>query len=131
MTLKSDILTKEDINLLVDRFYEKVREDRLLAPIFRSRIKDDWNKHLDKMYRFWQTVLLGDLQYQGSPFPPHAGLPIDQEHFTKWLELFYSTVDELFSGEKAEEAKWRASKMAELFEAKIRFSRDNPSNSLI
>jgi hemoglobin len=90
-----------------------------LGKIFDERIKDRWPEHLEKMYRFWQTVLLGEHTYYGAPFPPHAQLPVGHEHFSKWLELFNVTVDELFTGDKAEEAKWRAARMAEVFAAKI------------
>jgi len=117
--MKQDIFTIEDVKLLVNRFYDKIKTDELLSPIFNERIQDRWPEHLDKMYRFWQTVLLGEHTYYGSPFPPHAQLPIGHEHFLKWMELFTATVDELFMGEKAEEAKWRAAKMKELFEMKI------------
>jgi hemoglobin len=71
------------------------------------------------MYRFWQTVLLGEHTYYGAPFPPHAQLPVGHDHFSKWLELFNVSVDELFMGDKAEEAKWRAARMAEVFATKI------------
>jgi hemoglobin len=117
--MKQDILTIDDIRQLVDRFYEKVRANELLGKIFDERIKDRWPEHLEKMYRFWQTVLLGEHTYYGAPFPPHAQLPVGHEHFSKWLELFNVTVDELFTGDKAEEAKWRAARMAEVFAAKI------------
>jgi hemoglobin len=117
--MKQDIQTIDDIRQLVDRFYEKVRANELLGKIFDERIKDRWPEHLEKMYRFWQTVLLGEHTYYGAPFPPHAQLPVGHEHFSKWLELFNVTVDELFTGDKAEEAKWRAARMAEVFAAKI------------
>ena len=117
--MQQDILTIADIKLLVDGFYDKVKVDELIGPIFNERIKDRWPEHLEKMYRFWQTVLLGDHTYYGSPFPPHAQLPVNHEHFVKWMELFTTTVDSLFIGEKATEAKWRAAKMAEMFEIKI------------
>lgn len=119
MKMKQDIFTIEDVKLLVNRFYDKIKTDELLGPIFNERIQDRWPEHLDKMYRFWQTVLLGEHTYYGSPFPPHAQLPIGHEHFLKWMELFTAIVDELFMGEKAAEAKWRATKMKELFEMKI------------
>ena len=119
IAMKQDILNIEDVKLLVNRFYDKIKTDELLGPIFNERIKDRWPEHLDKMYRFWQTVLLGEHTYFGSPFPPHAQLPVGHEHFLKWMELFNPTVDELFTGEKATEAKWRAAKMAEMFEIKI------------
>ena len=128
MAKQVEILTLDDIKLLVDTFYERIREDELLAPIFNERIQDRWPIHLEKMYKFWQTVLLQEHTYFGSPFPPHAQLPIDRQHFAAWLDLFGKTVDELFTGEKATEAKWRAEKMAEMFEAKIAYAKGKPFN---
>ena len=55
---KHDIGTLDDIKLLVDTFYGKIRENELLGPIFNGILKDRWPAHLEKMYRFWQTVLL-------------------------------------------------------------------------
>ena len=120
----------DDVKLLVDTFYGKVRADELLAPVFNNRIEDRWKLHLEKMYTFWQTLLLEEHTYNGRPFPPHAALPVDHEHFERWLSLFTQTVDELFTGGKAEEAKWRAGKIAEVFEAKIRHFRDYPGTIL-
>ena len=50
----------DDIKILVDTFYDKARQDTLLGPIFEGVIEDRWPEHLEKMYRFWQTVLLGE-----------------------------------------------------------------------
>ena len=130
MQEQPQLLTLDDIKTLVDTFYDQIRKDELLAPVFNERIQDRWPQHLEKMYKFWQTVLLGEHTYFGSPFLPHAQLPVSHEHFDAWLKLFYKTVDELFSGEKANEAKWRASKMAEMFEAKIAYAKNNPFNIL-
>jgi len=130
METKQQILTIDDIKKLVDAFYGHIRNDALLAPIFNERIKDNWPRHLEKMYRFWQTVLLEEYTYSGSPFLPHARLPVDHEHFSKWMALFTKTVNELFTGEKAQEAIWRAGKMAEMFEHKIAASKNNPLNIL-
>jgi hemoglobin len=126
-----DIVTLEDIITLVDVFYEKVRQDELLAPIFNERIQDRWPQHLEKMYAFWQTVLLDERTYYGSPFPPHAQLPVDHSHFKRWMELFIQTADTLFQGEKAYEAKWRAGKMAELFESKINYHKKQGFKNLL
>lgn len=126
-----DIQRQEDIRLLVDTFYSKVQAQELIGPIFNERIKDKWPEHLGKMYRFWETVLLGIHTYQGAPFAPHATLPIDAQHFEIWLGLFYETVDELFVGEKAEEAKWRAGKMAVMFQSKLEYFRRQGGISLI
>lgn len=126
-----DILTLKDIMSLVDTFYDKVRGDELLSPIFNERIGDRWTQHLEKMYSFWQTVLLDERTYYGAPFPPHAQLPVDHMHFQQWMMLFITTIDELFEGEKAKEAKWRAARMAELFESKIEHYRIQGFKNLI
>ena len=128
---KKQILSLEDVKLLVDTFYDKVRDDALLAPIFNERIQDRWPEHLEKMYTFWQTILLGEHTYFGSPFVPHAKLPVAHEHFSRWLALFNDTVDTLFSGAKADEAKWRAARMAEMFEYKINHFRQQGFENLL
>jgi hemoglobin len=131
MENNKEIISLEDIKLLVDTFYDKVREDILLKDIFNNVIQDRWPAHLEKMYRFWQTVLLDQHTYQGSPFLHHQNLPVEKEHFDRWLSLFNETIDELFSGQKASEAKYRAHKMAEMFQHKIAYYRNNQSKPLI
>jgi len=128
---KQDILNLEDVKLLVDTFYAKVQQDDLLADIFNGVIQDKWPVHLEKMYRFWQTILLKDHTYYGSPFAPHAKLPVSAEHFDRWKTLFFQTVDNLFVGEKAKEAKWRAEKMAEMFQIKIDYFQNKAADPLL
>lgn len=120
-----DLENIDDIKLLVNTFYDRVRMNQTLGPIFEEVIRDRWPVHLEKMYRFWQTVLLEEHTYFGSPFPPHAKLPVNQEHFDEWLKLWHGVIDENFSGIKADEAKWRSSKMAVMFLSKIQYYRDN------
>ncbi len=120
-----EINTFEDVQLLVNEFYAKVQQDHLIGPIFNAQIKDKWPIHLEKMYRFWQTVLLDTHTYSGAPFAPHAFLPIGKEHFEKWLALFKETVSEHFEGTKADEAIWRAERMAEMFQHKINFIKNH------
>ena len=129
--MDNEIITVEDIEHLVYTFYDKVRSDELIGPVFNDRIEDRWPEHLSKMIRFWQTVLLGQHTYQGAPFAPHATLPVEKKHFDRWLELFYENIDAQFTGEKVTEAKWRASKMAEMFQYKIAYFRSNNSKPLI
>lgn len=123
--MKKEITQLDDIKLLVDSFYSKVRQDQQLGPIFMDKIGDRWPEHLDKMYRFWQTILLNEHTYSGSPFMHHAKLPVGKEHFEQWLLLFFETIDETFEGAAADEAKLRASKMAEMFQYKIEFIKNN------
>lgn len=129
--MKKEIENIEDIKLLVDSFYGKVREDILLKNIFNERIEDRWPQHLEKMYTFWQTVLLDEHTYYGSPFLKHANLPVDFQHFERWVELFKQTVNELFIGDKANKAIWQGERMAEMFHSKIEHYKDNPSRPLL
>ncbi len=119
--MKKDIETIEDIKKMVDGFYEKVRDNELLSPIFRERIENKWPEHLEKMYRFWQTILLETHTYSGAPFAPHADMPVNEIHFIEWVKLFTSTVNDLFTGPIADEAKRRGTLMAAIFNSKINF----------
>lgn len=129
--MKTTISSINDIEKLVDCFYEKIRQDELLGPIFDNVIKNNWDVHLQKMYSFWETVLLKEHTYNGTPFLPHSKLPIGEKHFSRWLELFEKTLLEHFEGVIAEEAKWRAHKMAEMFQAKIEYHHQNNSKPLL
>lgn len=129
--MKNDISNITDIKLLVDTFYGKVRNNELLKDIFNNKIEDRWPQHLEKMYRFWQTVLLEEHTYHGSPFVPHAKLPVGKEHFDGWLKLFNDTVDELFVGATAERAKWQGERMAEMFHSKIEYYKNNTAIPLL
>ena len=131
MALKRDINNIDDIKLMVDTFYGKIQEDEKLKDIFNNKIDDRWTEHLEKMYRFWQTVLLNEHTYFGSPFLPHTKLPVDATHFEQWLHIFYETIDSLFEGEKATKAKWQGQRMAEMFRSKIEFYRNNAAIPLI
>ncbi|MFM2367882.1 MAG: hypothetical protein RL619_178 [Bacteroidota bacterium] len=128
MTKLTDINTLEDIILLVDTFYSKVQKDKFIGPIFNEKISNRWPEHLEKMYRFWQTILLEVHTYSGSPFPPHKQLPVAKEHFECWMEIFIETTDSLFVGPLAEEAKLRAKNMAEMFNYKIEYFRNAEKN---
>ena len=123
--MSKDIITIDDIKIMFYTFYTKIRKDELLGPIFNEKIGDNWATHLEKMYRFWQTVLLEEHTYNGSPFSPHASMPLFRNHFDRWMQLFNENIDETFTGEKAQEAKWRGEKMAEMFHYKIAYYRNN------
>lgn len=123
---KKDIENTEDIQLLVNTFYKNVREDSLIGPIFDQAIQDRWDSHLQKMYSFWQTILLGQQSYSGAPLVPHMDLPIDRRHFAVWIRLWEETINQLFQGRVASEAKWRAGKMKEVFISKLEYIRATP-----
>ena len=115
MTLR-DIKNREDIHLLVSSFYEKVKKDDNLGPFFIGKISD-WDKHIDHLTDFWEASLFLKSRYHGDPLQKHIEVDakndnsITTEHFGVWLNLWYKTIDELFEGDYAENAKRRARKM--------------------
>lgn len=114
---KREISSIDDIRLLVDTFFQRASMDELLAPIFQTRMEE--GICLDPLYRYWETMLLEEQTYDGVPFPKHADLPLTHQHFDRWLSLFHQTVDELFTGPVAENAKFRAIRMSEVFRYKL------------
>ena len=114
--MKNDITSRDDIRLLVDRFYEKVQRDELIGPLF-SHV--NWPHHLPIMYDFWSSMLLGDQSYRGNPFQKHLPLPLKSTHFDRWLQLFRETVGDNFAGEKAEEVVARAESIAGIFQLRM------------
>lgn len=121
--MKTDITSSEDIKSLVDGFYEKVKADDVIGFIFNDVAQVDWPKHLPKMYAFWEFLLLGKDTYQGNPMEVHKKLhsiiPLTEEHFTRWLQLFHETVDENFEGLVAEDAKNRSSLIVKTWKPKF------------
>lgn len=101
---------------LVDRFYDRVRLDPMLSPVFAHV---DWPIHLPVMYAFWSSLLLGEASYQGNPFQKHLTLRLTVEHFDRWLELFSLTTRQEFAGPRADEAVQRAHTIASLFKHKL------------
>ncbi|MCB0435369.1 MAG: group III truncated hemoglobin [Mangrovimonas sp.] len=121
--MKNDITNKHDIELLVNTFYDKVKTNKIIGHIFNDVAKVDWEHHLPKMYSFWASLLLAEHSFSGNPMQKHIALSklttMSEVEFSEWLSLFIQTTDELFEGEKAEEAKTRAANIARLMLHKI------------
>ena len=123
MVQESDINGRPEIERLVNSFYERIRFDELLGFIFNEVADVDWDSHLSKMYDFWETVLFRAGSYRGNLLGAHAKLvsrtAMGREQFDRWLELFRSTVDELFSGENADHIMRCADDMANVIYSRI------------
>jgi hemoglobin len=112
-----DLETEADVAQLVNAFYGKVRKDGLLAPVFDPVVRGNWEHHLSRMTDFWSTLLLYTKKFSDDPLTKHLPLPIEKQHFDRWLQLFHETVDELFKGQIAENAKSRANSIARIMKA--------------
>jgi len=111
-----DITDGRDVARLVNIFYDRVRADDLLGPIFDGVANVDWPTHLPLMYDFWESVLFGTATFKGAPLEAHRALarrtPLTSDAFNRWIALFHETVDDLFAGTTANHAKQSASRIA-------------------
>ncbi|MCC7246222.1 MAG: group III truncated hemoglobin [Saprospiraceae bacterium] len=119
-----DIKLSQDIKLLIDTFYEKIRADEEIGYIFNDVAKVDWAHHLPVMYAFWEFLLLDNPDgYRGNPIEKHYELhrkhPLKVSDFDRWVMIFQQTVDELFAGPVADQAKFRAFSIAETWKHKF------------
>ena len=121
--MKKDIETREDIILLVNSFYVKVKTDPVIGFIFNDVMKVNWEQHLPVMYDFWENSLFYTGNYTGNPMDMHKRIsrmiPFTPAHFDQWNKLFMSTVDELFEGLKATLAKQRAYSISAVMKIKL------------
>ena len=121
---KKDIQNRDDIHLLVKKFYSKVRKDDTLGPFFNDSI-NDWDAHLEHLTDFWESSLFLKTKFTGDPLEAHIKVDkahnnsITELHFGIWLNYWSQTIDELFKGDYAQNAKRRARKMGTFIYLKI------------
>ena len=122
----SDV-SEDGIRRLVDAFYDKVRLDAELGPIFLRAIPGDWEPHLTRMYAFWSSVMLTTGRYKGNPVVKHLVIPGIQPHlFERWLALFNETCGELFEDGVSEEFRAKAARIAESLKLALFYRPDRP-----
>ncbi|MFV8271180.1 group III truncated hemoglobin [Flavobacterium sp. GT2N3] len=114
--MKTDIENRADIEKLINAFYDKIKIDAKIGYFFTEVAQVNWEKHLPKMYDFWENIMFSTGNFVGNPMAKHKELhqksTMTKAHFQHWNSLFDETVDELFIGEKASEIKQRAANIA-------------------
>ena len=114
--MKTDIKNRSDIEKLINAFYDKIKTDTKIGYFFTEVAHVNWEKHLPRMYDFWENIMFSTGNFVGNPMAKHKELhqksTMTEAHFQHWNALFDETVDELFIGEKAEEIKKRAANIA-------------------
>jgi hemoglobin len=90
-------LTEPLVRQVIDAFYEKVRRDAALGPVFDGIIGNDWPAHMERIASFWLTATRLGHGYEGRNFMPvhleHAS--IRAELLPRWLDLFRGTARDL------------------------------------
>ena len=121
--LKKDIENRADIELLMEAFYGVLLSDASISYIFTDVAKMNMEKHLPVIVDFWEMVLFQKGGYQKNVMAIHQRLneqsPFTREHFQTWLGYFNQTVDELFDGDNARNAKQRALSIATMMQIKM------------
>jgi len=115
-------VTERDVSALVERFYDRVRDDALLGPVFDAQVEAAaWPVHLARMKAFWSTVLLGTGKYRGDPITAHQAVPgIQRGHFERWLALFEEVAREVVAREVADAILRRAHRMGDRLTSSLR-----------
>lgn len=121
--MKKDIETRDDIELLLRHFYEKVFSDVLIGHFFTKVVPLNLEEHLPVIADFWESVLLDGKGYRKNVMEIHRDInsksKIEKKHFDRWVKLFLETTDEIFEGSKATLAKQRAVSIATMMNIKI------------
>ncbi|THJ64921.1 group III truncated hemoglobin [Arthrobacter echini] len=122
-TLRTDLRDRDDVEALLTVFYGRAFADDLLGPIFIDVARMDLQAHLPIICDFWETVLFKAGLYRRNALEPHLNLhrqvPLTQAHFERWLTLWSATLDEHYTGPKAELAKVQASRIAESMQRRL------------
>ncbi|NLC37209.1 MAG: DUF1971 domain-containing protein [Alcaligenaceae bacterium] len=89
------LCSEEEIRLLVETFYGRVRKDAELGPIFEKHVAD-WDAHFDMQADFWSALVLRTRRFKGAPLPRHVALPgLSWPLFERWLAIFHQTTADL------------------------------------
>ena len=110
----ASLISEEAIRPLIERFYERVRADPLLAPLFQARLTD-----------FWSSIMLGTGRYKGNPVALHLihADGMTAERFDRWLELWRQTSGEMLPPTAARSVQAKAERIAESLQLAIQYRR--------
>ncbi|MCW3081171.1 group III truncated hemoglobin [Segetibacter sp.] len=121
--MRPDIRSRDDLFVLLQRFYEVLLQNETISYIFTDVAKINMEHHLPIIVDFWEMVLFEAPTYKKNAIGPHLVLNeksrFEKHHFETWLNTFNKTVDELFEGKNAFAAKQKAKSIATIMQIKI------------
>ncbi|GAB3028722.1 group III truncated hemoglobin [Spirosoma pulveris] len=105
----ADITNQADVERLVSAFYSRVFFDEEIGLIVTLVARVTPATHFRKIVDVWTRLLLSGATTPPDIIQQHVEqnlMPLlESVYFRRWQALFCSTVDELFSGPVAEQAK--------------------------
>ena len=121
--MKNDITSRNDIEQIIVRFYELSFQDERLGRIFKEISPLHLETHIPLVTDFWEGILLDGDKYRGNVTEKHFAVnsltPLRKPDFDRWYSYWEKAVDDLFEGEKAEMAKFRAHSIADIMSYKM------------
>ncbi|MEO7265859.1 MAG: group III truncated hemoglobin [Ferruginibacter sp.] len=118
MDIKMDIEKRGDIEKFLLNFYEDVKADDTIGIVFTKVVPMNWEHHIPLITDFWESILLDNPVYKKNAMEVHYHLnkifPLQEKHFTAWLNIFNRIIDKMYEGPVTELAKKRAASIASL-----------------
>lgn len=118
-------IEEAELGQLIPLFYQRVREDAELGPVFNDAVHD-WPEHLEKLVAFWSSVMLSSGRYKGNPVMAHAlhKSRITPEMFERWLALWAVVTSEVMDPDAAAALQMKAERIAESLQLALFFRID-------
>jgi hemoglobin len=121
--MKKEIKTREDIEWIVNSFYEKLFDDDRIAYLFTDVAQINLETHLPPLCDFWESILFDKNDYAKNvmniQMDLHRKSPLTQEHFQIWLQHLFETIDSTYEGVLAQKMKDRANGIAYIMKTKV------------
>ncbi|SCA56309.1 conserved hypothetical protein [Candidatus Terasakiella magnetica] len=115
MTEKFSEINKDTLRVMLTAFYDDVQKDEMIGPIFTKKIgttEEDWAPHMERVVKFWTSVLLNSKEYGGGFMIKHAALPkLEMDHFRRWMEIFMRAVEQHFATSQSIEITIKAQEL--------------------
>lgn len=129
MITKSDIGSRQDIKIIMTKFYDKLLVDAKMLPFFEDIVaKNHLEHHLEIITNFWNDILFDTLTYTNNVMQKHLDksmfIQFKKEHFSIWISYFIETITSLFEGENSEKMKARAQSIAIVMQLKMNIYSD-------
>ncbi len=124
---QDDQIDEAALERLIPAFYDRVRADADIGPLFNAAVHD-WANHLEKLVAFWSSVMLTSGRYKGSPVAKHLKhqAAITPAMFDRWLAIWADTTNELLAPAAATALQAKAARIAESLQLALFFRLGDP-----
>ena len=116
---------------LIATFYERVRQDPQLGPVFNDAV-EDWDDHLDQLVAFWSSVMLGTGTFRGNPMQAHLkhAERITSDKFGRWLSIWGETTNALLSPDAAQALQAKAARIGQSLDMALHYRPDRDRQTI-